>query len=287
MDVKSIIAEKPPFQLTRHQPSADLAFLVEHYWIVTWDFRGREPYLAEILPHPRVHLVITSKQASVFGIVKGKFSYRYEGCGQVFGVRFKPGAICSLMHDMPIAQLTNSSLGINEIFGRKSAGLLAMLLSQEDKAAILCMERFLREKFLPYDERAELVCQIFDSIVLDREIACVDDIVKRFNLSKRTVQRLFRQYIGVGPKWVIQHYRLHEVARYLAEGRRIDWSQLALDLGYCDQAHFSKEFKAMLGQTPAEYAKAVGSGSSVSSTCVVLHKMEEAELRSRKHLVRS
>jgi len=277
IDKKSLVVEESPFQLTRHQPSADLAFLVEHYWIVTWDFRGRESYLVEILPHPRVHLVIEPDQSRVFGVVKGKFSYRYEECGQVFGVRFKPGAICSLMHDIPVSQLTNISLSIEEIFGRKSASLLATLLSQEDNAAMIAsMEQFLRERFLPYDEQIEMARQMFDAIVADREITRVDDIVKRFNFSKRTVQRLFHQYIGVGPKWVIQHYRLHDVVRRLAEGHSIDWSQLAFDLGYCDQAHFSKEFKAMLGKPPGEYAKAVGTGSSVSSTCVVLHRMEEA-----------
>jgi hypothetical protein len=45
-------AKERPLQLTRYQPAEDLAFFVEYYWIVTWDFRGQGSYLAEILPHP-------------------------------------------------------------------------------------------------------------------------------------------------------------------------------------------------------------------------------------------
>ncbi len=51
------------FRLALHPPAPDLAFFVEHYWVVTWDLRGRAPYLAETLPHPCVHLVIEERRA--------------------------------------------------------------------------------------------------------------------------------------------------------------------------------------------------------------------------------
>jgi AraC-like DNA-binding protein len=267
--------EEGAFQLTHHQPAEDLALFVEYYWIVTWDFRGKGSYLAEILPHPRVHLIIAPGQSSVFGVVKGRFSYRYEENGRVFGVRFKPGAVYPLMH-MPIAQLTNASLGIKETFGIDGPVLeRALLLQADQKVMIESVEQFLRRILPEQDEHGKMIQQILDYIVAHCEITRVEDIVTHFNLSKRTLQRLFHQYIGVNPKWVIQHYRLHEVARRLAVGDRVDWVQLALDLGYCDQAHFSRAFKAMVGKAPAEYAKTVGAGSSVSSTCVILHKVDE------------
>lgn len=262
-------------QLTRHQPAEDLALFVEYYWIATWDVRGQGTYLAEILPHPRVHLVIAPGQSRVFGVVKGIFSYRYEESGCVFGVRFKPGAAYPLLH-MPMAQFTNTSLSIKETFGTEGAVLEKALLFQEDKATMIqWVEQFLRERLPAQGGQEEVIHQILDYIVANREITRVEDVVSQFNFSKRTLQRLFRQYVGVSPKWVIQHYRLHEVARRLAEGEHLDWPQLALDLGYCDQAHFSRTFKAVLGKAPAEYAKTVGADSSASSTCVILHKVDE------------
>jgi AraC-like DNA-binding protein len=74
-------------------------------------------------------------------------------------------------------------------------------------------------------------------------------------MGKRTLQRLFSQYVGVSPKWVIKRYRLHEAADQLGAGEVVDWAKLAVDLGYFDQAHFIKDFKTIVGQTPAEYAK--------------------------------
>jgi AraC-like DNA-binding protein len=57
---------------------------------------------------------------------------------------------------------------------------------------------------------------------------------------------------------VIKRYRLHEVVEQLASGAVMNWTQLALALGYFDQAHFIKDFKAILGKSPAEYAMNIG-----------------------------
>ncbi len=65
----------------------------------------------------------------------------------------------------------------------------------------------------------------------------------------------------VSPKWVIKRYRLHEVAERLAGGEVVDWPGMVVELGYSDQAHFIKDFKTIVGSTPAEYALHIGVGS--------------------------
>ena len=77
----------------------------------------------------------------------------------------------------------------------------------------------------------------------------------RNQYTRRTLQRLFERYVGVGPKWVIRRYRLHEVAERLSEGKAVNLAELALDLGYFEQAHFIKDFRALVGVTPAGYAR--------------------------------
>jgi AraC-like DNA-binding protein len=116
-------------------------------------------------------------------------------------------------------------------------------------------EAFLRARLPERDETVELINQITDRIIADREITKVDDLVSRFNLSKRTLQRLFNQYVGASPKWVIKQYRLQEAADQLAGGEAVAGSGLAQKLGYFDQAHFIKDFKTTVGSSPGEYAK--------------------------------
>ena len=71
--------------------------------------------------------------------------------------------------------------------------------------------------------------------------------------SVRGLQRLFAEYVGIGPKWVIRRYRLHEVTARMAADGAIDWAALALDCGYFDQAHLIHEFREFSGLTPTAY----------------------------------
>jgi AraC-like DNA-binding protein len=41
----------------------------------------------------------------------------------------------------------------------------------------------------------------------------------------------------------------------VTSGTAVDWADLALELGFADQAHFIGDFKKRIGRTPAEYAR--------------------------------
>lgn len=99
------------------------------------------------------------------------------------------------------------------------------------------------------------VNRIVDQVTLEQSIVRVDDITRRARIGRRTLQRLFREYVGVTPKWVIQCYRLHEAADRLASDEDVDLAALALELGYADQAHFARDFRAVVGRTPAAYGR--------------------------------
>jgi AraC-like DNA-binding protein len=79
-------------------------------------------------------------------------------------------------------------------------------------------------------------------------------LIGRYGLGVRALQRLFREYVGVTPKWVIQRYRLFEAAERLSAGDA-DGAVLAHALGYFDQAHFIRDFKAMVGKPPLAFAR--------------------------------
>lgn len=254
-------AGEKKFRLSLHPPAPDLDFFVEHYWIVTWDLSGQEPYRSETLPHPCVHLVIEKNQSQIFGVTTGKFSYLLEGKGRVFGIKFKPGAFYPFVQS-PVSQFTDGAIRLQNVFGVDGNTLEAAILSRGDEGEMVALaEAFLRERLPERDANVAVINQIVDRIIADRTITRVDDIVCRLTLNKRTLQRLFRQYVGVSPKWVIKRYRLHEAAERLADGDGVDGSHLALDLGYFDQAHFIKDFKAIVGSAPAEYARNSGGDS--------------------------
>ena len=71
----------------------------------------------------------------------------------------------------------------------------------------------------------------------------------------RSLQRVFADYVGAGPKWVIQRCRLQDAAARVAVAVAIDWASLAAELGFADQAHLTRAFTATIGIPPATYAR--------------------------------
>jgi AraC-like DNA-binding protein len=83
----------------------------------------------------------------------------------------------------------------------------------------------------------------------------VDDLAAALGIGARRLQRIFAEYVGVGPKWVIRRHRMQEAAERAAAGTGVDWAALAAELGYADQSHFTRDFTRTLGISPAQYAR--------------------------------
>ena len=81
----------------------------------------------------------------------------------------------------------------------------------------------------------------------------VGQLCERFGIGQRALQRLTARRLGLSPAWLIRRRRLHEAAGRLREreGRLAD---VAAELGYADQAHFSCDFRTTTGMTPAQFA---------------------------------
>jgi len=251
------VAQDGPYRHERYHPSPDLESWVEHYWSVEWDLRGTAPQRVETLPHPSVHLIFEADGKSrVSGPFRARFSRLLEGKGGVFAAKFKPGGFHPFV-GVPISRFADRTLLLREVFGAAGEELdRAVLATGLDSERIVAVEDFLRGRRPERDEDADRASAMVYGVAAEAEIQRVEQLAARSSLNKRTLQRLFSKYVGVSPKWVIQRYRLHEAAERLAAGKSIDQAELALDLGYSDQAHFVRDFKSIVGVSPAAYARA-------------------------------
>ncbi|WP_324275424.1 helix-turn-helix domain-containing protein [Blastococcus brunescens] len=90
-------------------------------------------------------------------------------------------------------------------------------------------------------------------MIADRGLVRVDQVAALGGLSARSLQRLFAGYVGVSPKAVLARYRLQDAAAAMDAGEVVDLAGLAASLGWFDQAHFSRDFRAVVGVTPSAY----------------------------------
>jgi AraC-like DNA-binding protein len=228
---------------------------VEHFWFVRWDLRGHPPQTRETLPHPNVHLVFERGRTRIFGVHTARFTRVLEGAGCVFGVKFRAGGFRPFL-DRAVATISEGSLPLHDVFGAHARQLEGDVLAGADEHRMTeTASRFLAAHLPPPDAQVERVAGIVADIAADRGILRVNDLVRRHGTGKRALQRLFNEYVGVSPKWVVNRYRLHEAIEQLEGGKPVDWAALALDLGYFDQAHFIRDFRQLVGRTPGEYAR--------------------------------
>jgi len=258
--LKTPVAKRGRFRHERYHPSPDLESFVEHYWVVEWDLQGEAPERAETLPHPSVHMIFErGGKSRIRGPARKKFSTLLEDKGCVFAVKFTPGGFYPFV-GVPVSEFSDRIVTLRDVFGRRGDELDRVVLAEEtDLSRINLVESFLLARLgdvAEVDENVVKVTEIVYEVAKDRELLKVQDLVDRYGLNKRMLQRLFARYVGVSPKWVIQRYRLNEAAAELATGSAISQSELAQNLGYSDQAHFIRDFKSIVGVSPAAYVKA-------------------------------
>jgi AraC-like DNA-binding protein len=236
----------------------DLADRIAYFWSVRWNLEGLPAYVQETLPHPNVHLVVEPGSIAAWGVHSGRWTRRLEGNSSAFGIKFRPGAFRPLL-GRAVSSIANGTIPAAALFGPDAAELAGVLDGDHDAGAALA-SAFLRERLPPTDAQALLAGRIVDSVVDDLELHSAQELARRFDLSLRALQRLFNEYVGVGPKWVIKRYRMHEAVARVQAGQPVSWAALAQDLGYFDQAHFIADFRKLVGKTPGDYARALQPG---------------------------
>jgi AraC-like DNA-binding protein len=247
--------------LQRYEPGPAAEPYVEFYWHVRWDLRGRPPYETKVLAHPNVHLVFEEPGPVVYGVDRGLFVRTLEGAGQVLGVKFRPGGFRALAGG-PVAGLTDRRVPADAVFGpavtEASRAVLGAADGAEDGAGMARLaESFLLPRLPDRPDPVALdVARMVDRITAEPSLYRVDQVAADFGLSVRRLQRLFAEYVGASPKWVLRRARLHEAATRADQGIGIDWAALAADLGYADQSHLTRDFTATVGAPPARYAGA-------------------------------
>jgi len=244
------------YRLARVAPPSGLSPFVECFWIVRWSLERDASHLQQNLPHPCVHVVFERERSRVVGVPDGRFTRRLEGVGKIVGVKFRPGGFHPFWR-RPVSELTGKIVPFTELFGPAGDGVEAAVLEpQRDEQMAERATAFLLSLHPARDPVAEEAAGIVERIAADRALTRVAGVARAAGSSVRRLERIFERYVGVGPKWVVQRHRLHEALEKIdGGGAAPDWAELAAELGWSDQAHFIRDFKRLVGRSPAAYRR--------------------------------
>jgi AraC-like DNA-binding protein len=244
-----------------HPVAPELQPFVERYWSVRWDLTGRLPFRSEVLAHPSVNVSVESgtdprfghqlPAVLVHGVVTRRFVVDLVGAGRVTAVKFHPGGFSAFTRARPVR---NTVTRLGPELGVGPEALLEDVLAEEDdesRARVLdaALAPLAPAPPAPYLELLELLGRM----TADRGLVRVDQVARLAGTSVRSLQRLFAAYVGVSPKAVLARYRLQDAAAAIDAGEVDDLAGLATSLGWFDQAHFGRDFRAVVGMPPSAY----------------------------------
>lgn len=242
-------------RLATYPPAAALTPFVDYFWLVEWDRRGCAPETQRVLPYPNAHLVFDAGRTAIHGVVRGAFDRPLSGAGKVLGVRFAPGGLRPFI-TQPLSSFTDTTIAADALLGMPAAEAEALVLRQADDTAMVAQAQALLLARLPQvDDAALLACRLTAAVAAHHGPTSVAQLCQNMAIGERQLQRLFANYVGVPPKWVIQRYRLQEAIWRLAQADAPDLASLAQELGFFDQAHFSRSFAELVGSTPLDYRR--------------------------------
>lgn len=240
-------------RLATYPPSPALAPWVDYFWVVEWDQRGRPPHTQRVMPYPNAHLVFEAGRTAIHGVVRGAFERVVTGAGRVLGVRFTPGGLRPFI-DTPLAAFTDRTIPIERALGVTSGDAEQRVLAQPDDMAMVAVAESMLMLVLPEpDSAALLAAHAVAASATEHGPVTAAGLAAKVGVRERRLQRLFSNYVGVSPKWVIQRFRLQEAMAHLSRNEPVDLAGLAHALGFFDQAHLTRDFTKLVGSSPLAY----------------------------------
>jgi len=168
-------------------------------------------------------------------------------------VRLSIGAAQTLFK-MPLSELTDQVIDADLLLGSAFSDLRNTIMEAvKPKQKIAVMEDFLL-KACGRDFQLPPVLQFaFAKLVNEPHQQAIQQLVQKAGYSHKHLISLFRKYAGITPKELMKVMRFQKVIFEIEKNAMVDWTRLALDCGYYDQAHFIKEFRQFSGFNPGQY----------------------------------
>jgi AraC-like DNA-binding protein len=173
-------------------------------------------------------------------------------------VAFKKGKAFPF-YPFPLRELTDIVADADLVFGRNFYDLREQLLaaSSIDRMFELVENFLLRQAGDAISENLATRCidYALSSIISKPTLRRLHQLSNEIGYSQKHFIHLFRGQVGVSPKQYLRIMRFQKAISAIENSASVQWSQIALQSGFYDQAHFIHDFKLFSGFTPNEYLK--------------------------------
>lgn len=240
--------------LVEYSPAEALRPYIDAYWVIHTDTivrRGAREFFADgyidlIInmgsSSPLVNNAITLAPGRMYlnSAMRSSLSIADATNSRFLGVRFKPGGFPVLYHCC-VEEM------VDQVFNFHDPQL--QLLIDNDERLFARLDQYflsrIRQGYYP-------VIMIAETVKKHKGQLSVDMLAKHHHVTNRTLERLFNTHTGVSPKEFISVIRFQSVLGKLMLSSGDSLFGIAVEAGYYDHAHMTREVKKMTGHTPSE-----------------------------------
>jgi len=231
-------------EIHKYAPSPQLLHCIDAYWSIANVCNERVDI--PVVPDGCMDIICKNGVWMLVGVMDAALVVPSHPGDATFGIRFKAGVLPPLL-GIDAAALTNIAVPLQEVsphfhtlLDGKSTNPVAHLEAFNAIFEAACASAILEP----------VVRKAVAQIVTCKGDTAIDHIAQTLHVSMRQLQRLFGRHVGVSPKKFANIVRFFHMFKTLIKTGTGDLAQKAYELGYCDQAHFNREFKKFSGLTP-------------------------------------
>lgn len=250
------------------EPDQDLAAFVKCYWTLESP-KAETPEKQTIVSDGCMEMIfhygdlykqytgsghsITQPRCFLIGQLTRPLEIEPTGETGIFSIRFHPGGFLPFA-TIPIKEMENTAVSLEKLFGKDGLEIEQKILTADSTPdRIKLIETFLINRLTDIETLDRIVKSAVETILTANGQLSVDELSKQTDINRRQLERKFLSAIGLSPKQLSKTIRLQAALKMLLNNNFKNFTTLAHENEYYDQAHFIKDFKEFTGFTPKEF----------------------------------
>ena len=250
------------------KPLDALSDYVRFFWTLEANVGSMVPFVHRALPDNCLELIfycqgqfsISSASgeegntftSGVFGHAQKYRQFTTSSDFTLFGVYLYPHAF-KMLFDLPAHELTNEKIDSETLWGMEGKNLEEkVMLAPDNTKRVEIVSNFLLDRLKMIASCDFSFMRPVKKIIANNSLVSIPSFASDCNLSRRQLERKFKEFSGFSPKDFFRIIRFKNVLKE-SEQQSKSLAQIAMDSGYYDQSHFTHEFKKYSGYSPREF----------------------------------
>lgn len=253
---------------TAHIPPYPLSRFIECFWHVS----GTTPYHQEkVLPTKTIelmfnlgapHKVYDNRNLQTHTLfVDAWISGLHTECivmeamaeTNIYGIRFKPGGAYPFFN-LPLLEFKNQVVEMDLVWGQLINEIRETLYeAQTPEDRFKYLEAILLARLKSDLYGFEAIEFVANTLAHSNGMTTIKSLSNQAGLSQKHLNDQFKKMVGLSPKQFGRVLKFNHVLESIDPTQPVNWTDIALQCQYYDQAHFNKDFMAFSGFTPSQY----------------------------------